>query len=505
MTMRASESIWLDTAEPTAHPSLDHDLEVDVAVLGGGIAGITTAFLLKRQGARVAVLERGVVCGGATGFTTAKASALQQTALSQVARVNGTDAAAAYAEATLQAIEWMAELVEAEGIECDWERLPAFTYAADEQQLATVEQEAEAARRAGLPVTLTTETPLPFPVAGAVRLENQAQFHPVRYVRALAERVAGEGSHVFEATGVTGVDEGSPYRVRTEAGASVSARDVVVTTNYPLLDRGGFFARMEATRSYLIAARARGPVPEGMLITAGQPTRSLRPYRSNGETWLLMGGEGHVTGASDARPARYEALDEFARRHWDLEPETPYRFSTQDAKTADELPYAGAYMPRASHLWVAGGFRKWGMTNATISAQLLADRIAGRPNPYADLLNPSRVTLRAAPQLAQIQAHVGRHFVGDRILPARAGSSAEIPAGEARVVRSGIGKVGVYRDEQGDLHGVSLRCTHLGCLVRWNDAERSWDCPCHGSRFDVDGTVLAGPAVSPLEPRQPPE
>jgi glycine/D-amino acid oxidase-like deaminating enzyme/nitrite reductase/ring-hydroxylating ferredoxin subunit len=497
VSLRGAESIWLATADGASFPALDQDVQVDVAIVGAGITGITTALLLKRLGATVAVIERASVAVGATGHTTAKITALQGTRLSDIRSKHGVEGAAAYAEATVDAITRIASLVADEGLDCDFERRDAFTYAGDERQVASVEQEADAAREAGLPVELTTDTGLPWEVPAAVRLAAQAQFQPVSYTRGLAQRVAGDGSHVFESTQVTGVHEGGPCRVETAGGGTVTAERVVVATNYPLLDRGLFFARLEATRSYCVALPVRGDVPQGMLITAGQPTRSLRTFGEH----LIVGGEGHRTGAADARPERYQALVEFALRHFDVGPPAPYRWSTQDGMPVDALPYIGPYTPGSKRLFVAAGFMKWGMTNATIAATVLTDLMAERDNPYAARFDPNRVSLRGLPKTAKLNLHAGRELIGERLTPADASSADEVPAGEARVVRSGAGKIGVFRDEAGGVHGVSLRCTHLGCLVRFNDAERSWDCPCHGSRFDVDGAVLAGPATRPLEPR----
>jgi Rieske Fe-S protein len=283
--------------------------------------------------------------------------------------------------------------------------------------------------------------------------------------------------------------------VRTGAG-TVSAGRVVVATHYPFLDRGLFFARLEVQRSYCIAARIRGPLPQGMSISAGSPTRSVRSYGD----LLILGGEGHTTGSGAATPERYRRLEAFAREHWDVDAVT-HRWSAQDPVPYDHLPLIGPYSPLSSRLYVATGFMKWGLTGATMAAAVLSDLLAGRENEWAGRFDPNRVSLRSAPQLAQLNAKVGVHFVGDRLLPARTGSPDDVPAGEARVVRDGLGKTGVYRDEAGAVHAVSLRCTHLGCLLRFNQAETSWDCPCHGSRFDVDGNVLEGPAVHPLERR----
>ncbi len=495
-TVSAAESLWLDTASPATYPAPRDDVRVDVAVLGGGITGLTTALLLKREGARVAVLEAARVGSGVTGCNTGKVTALQSTILSTIRSRHGPEKAKVYAEASLAAVELVAELSADEGIECDLERRPAFTYAADNTEIEAVEQEAEAAGEAGLGTRLVDSIDLPYPVAGAVRLDDQVEFQPTRYARGLAAAVDGDGSHVLEETRALSVETGSPCRVHT-SGATVTAGQVVDATHYPLLDRGLYFARLEPTRSYCIAARIRGAPPQGLSISAGSTTRSLRSYGD----LLIVGGEGHETGAEEASRARYDRLEQFARRHWDVEAIT-HRWSAQDPTPYDDLPVIGRYGPRSTRLFVAAGFMKWGLTGGTLAAILLRDLLGGRDHLWSSTFDPSRVTLRAAPRLAQLNAKVAFDFIGDRVRPVQTGSQEDVPRGEARVVRDESGKTGVYRDESGGVHAVSLRCTHLGCLLRFNAAERSWDCPCHGSRFDVDGAVLEGPATRPLERKQ---
>jgi glycine/D-amino acid oxidase-like deaminating enzyme/nitrite reductase/ring-hydroxylating ferredoxin subunit len=492
-TTSAAESLWLEAPQPRSYPALEGGLEVDVAVLGGGIAGLTTALLVKREGARVAVLEAARVGCGATGCNTAKVTALQSTILSTIRSRHGDEAAAVYAEASLAGVEQVAALAGEEGIDCDLGRRPAFTYAAEEGELASVQQEAEAAERAGLPVKLTDDVDLPFPVAGAVRLDDQVEFHPAAYARGLAAAIDGDGSVVLEGTRALAVDGGPPCRVRT-AGGTVTAEQIVDATHYPLLDRGLFFARLKPQRSYCIAARVSETPPQGMSISAGGTTRSVRSYGD----LLIVGGEGHEAGASTATPERFRRLEEFARRHWTVAAVT-HRWSAQDPVPYDHLPVVGRYGPRSSRLYVASGFMKWGLSGGTFAAMVLRDLIAGRDDPWAARFDPNRVSLRSAPELVQLNAKTGLHFLGDRVVPAQESSADDVPAGEGRVVRDGLGKTGVYRDEAGALHAVSLRCTHLGCILRFNSAERSWDCPCHGSRFDVDGAVLEGPATKPLE------
>jgi glycine/D-amino acid oxidase-like deaminating enzyme/nitrite reductase/ring-hydroxylating ferredoxin subunit len=496
VTTTSAHSLWLSTGQGARYPALSKDASVDVAILGGGIAGLTTALLLKKEGARVAVIEAARVGSGVTGCTTAKVSALQATIYSKIRSRHGQEAAAVYADASLAGVEQVAAHVHVEGIECALERRPAVTYAADHEQVDAVEKEAEAASQAGLGAVLTDSIDLPFSVHRALRLADQLQLHPVLYVQGLAAAVDGESSMVVEDTRALDVEGGTPWRIRTTRG-TITADQVVVATHYPMLDRGLYFARLKAQRSYCIAARVRGALPESMSITAGAPTRSVRSF----EDLLIAGGEGHETGARAARPERYERLERFAREHWDVA-SIEYRWSAQDPMPYDHLPVIGPYAPLSSRLFVASGFMKWGLSTATFAAMILSDLVAGRDNPWAARFSPNRLSLRSAPELARMNAKVGAEFFVDRLLPG-AGSVEGIPRGEARVVRDGLGKKGVYRDDRGDLHAVSLRCSHLGCLVRFNAAERSWDCPCHGSRFDVDGAVLEGPAVDPLQPRDP--
>jgi glycine/D-amino acid oxidase-like deaminating enzyme/nitrite reductase/ring-hydroxylating ferredoxin subunit len=495
-TTTERESLWLAAAGAAVdYPALDGDVTADVAVVGAGITGLTTALLLTRAGLRVAVLDADRVAHGASGNNTAKVSALQATVYSGLVRRHGVAAAAGYADASLAGVEAMADIVEREGIDCDLRRRPAFTYAFEESERAGVTAELEAAERAGLPV-VAEDPDLPFPVFGSVRLDNQLAVHPVRYLRGLAAAVARDGGLVFEHSRVLDVRAGSTARVSTGQG-TVHAEHVVIATHAPLLDRGAYFARLEAVRSYCVAARLRsGEPPVGLAISAGDPAWSIA---SAGEL-LIVGGQGHPAGERGVDGQKYAALESFARRHWDVA-EITHRWSAQDLVAYDDLPMIGSYLPGGRGLYVASGYRKWGLATATAAAMLLTDTITGRTSQWADLFNPHRLSLRSAPRLARLNAKAAVHLVVDRLRPAEVSDPAEIPPGEARELRTGLTRTGVYRDNDGTLHGVSLRCTHLGCLVRFNAAETSWDCPCHGSRFDVDGTVLEGPAARPLPRR----
>jgi glycine/D-amino acid oxidase-like deaminating enzyme/nitrite reductase/ring-hydroxylating ferredoxin subunit len=495
-TTTAAQSLWLAALPATTYPPPSDERAFDVLVLGGGITGLTTALLLKRRGARVAVVEAGRVGAGVSGNNTAKVTALQSTVLTSIGRTRGAEVADEYAARSRAAVELVAELSSAEGVDCDLERRDAFTVAVRDAELADVEREYEAARRAGLPVEMTAAVDLPYPVAGAVRLPDQVAFHPVKYVSGLAAAVDGDGCRVFERTRALRVTEGRPVQIETTRGALTGDR-VVVATHYPIWDRGLYFARMESSRSYCVAARVRGEPARGMSITTGADTWS---YRSAGDLMIVLGA-GHPTGARGVDHSCYTAVEEHLRERWDVE-QVVHRWSAQDPMPYDHTPMIGSYTPGNTRMYVASGFAKWGLTGGTMAAAILSEQLTGGPG--TDVFSPHRLSPRGLPQLARINAKAGVDLVGDRLMPGQISSAADLAPDSAGVVRSGVDRTGVYRDPDGGLHAVSMRCTHLGCLVRFNAAEKSWDCPCHGSRFDVDGEVLEGPAVRPLSRRNPP-
>ena len=492
-----TDSLWLDTTGPRAeYPPLDGDRRVDVAVVGAGITGMTAALLLARAGRSVAVVDQHVVAGGTTGHSTAKVTSQHGLTYALLRLTHGRDAARTYAEAMEAAKERIAGLV-GEGVDCAFRRRAAYLYGSAGWQRRLLEREAGAAADAGLPATFVESTPLPYDVHGAVRFDDQAEFDPRAYVAGLARLLVEAGGEVFEHTRAHQVHEGEPCRVETERG-TVTAGDVVVATLIPFLDRGGFFARAFPNRSYVVTARIAGPPPDGMFINAGSPTRSLRAHGD----LLLVGGEGHHVGSGKAQPERYDALIEFARRHWDVQ-SIEHRWSAQDYSPADQVPYAGRLHPRSDHVYVATGLRKWGITAGTAAAELITDDILGRENDRARLFSSTRVRPQEGPRLVLENSRVGFHFFADRIKQRGSRPIEELRPGEGDIVSAEGEKVAGYRDDEGALHAVSSRCTHLGCQVVWNAAERTWDCPCHGSRFAVDGEVLNGPAVDRLEPRGP--
>jgi glycine/D-amino acid oxidase-like deaminating enzyme len=443
-------SLWLQGRERVERPPLTEDLSADVVVVGAGIVGLTTALLLEREGASVVVLEMRHVAAGATGYNTAKLTSLHGLTYSSLVSKHGREMARTYGEANEAGLARVFELADELGIDCDLLRKPNYTYTEDAAEAGKLRDEAELARELGLPASYVEETDLPFAVAAAVRFEDQAEFHPVRYVDGIA---AALRAPIHESTRVTGAGSG---RVDTAGGAQVRAQHTVVATHLSFLDRGLYFARCHPERSYVVAGRVSDP-PAGMYISTESPSHSIRAHGD----WLLVGGESHKTGQADAAE-RYERLARWARERFGLEPEL--RWATQDQMPVDNVPYVGRHDPVSSDLWVATGFKKWGLAMGTAAAELLAARVRGRDHAWAELFDPQRIRARAsAPSFVKENANVALRFAGDR------------------VTKRG-----------------NPRCTHLGCLLDWNDAEETWDCPCHGSRFAASGEVLEGPAVRPL-------
>ncbi|MER6976583.1 FAD-dependent oxidoreductase [Streptomyces carpinensis] len=502
--LRVTGSYWVETAPgPPPRPPLAEDLDVDVVVIGAGMAGLSTAYELTRAGLGVAVLEARRVAEGVTGHTTAKLTALHTLIYDKLRRTRDAEAARLYARSQSEAIEHAEALVDELDIECEWEPRSAYTYVRDPDRVAELRAEAEAAREAGLPASFVTETGLPFPVAGAVRVAGQAQFHPRRYLLALTADLVRRGGRVHEDTVVCGLAEGEPCRVTTATGATVRARHVVVATHYPIFDRALLFARLSPRRELVVAGPIEaGRDPEGMYITPEEGVRSVRtaPYGEDGQRLLVVTGEHFTPGSADTA-ARFDRLAGWAREHFpgvDL----VHSWATQDIDPTDTVPMVGLMHAGARNTYVATGFGGWGLSGGMMAGRLLTALITGQECAWRELYDPRRLrtAVRQAPTFLKTQAEVARHFVGDRLRPAPPVEA--IPPGGGAVVRAGVDHCAVHRDDEGNLHSLSARCTHLGCLVSFNSAERAWECPCHGSRFDTDGRVLQGPATKPLERRE---
>ena len=443
------------------------------------------------------LLEAERILQGVTGRTTAEVSALPELIYSRLISRFGREKARQYGEANLAAIDLIERLVAELRIDCDFARLPFYTFARSEGTLKQVQEEAEAAQGLGLPASFVEALPaFPVEAKGAVRFERMARFHPLRYLLALAASIPGGGSAVCELSRVTGLEEGEPCTVTT-AGGTVKAREVVIATHYPILSEAGFyFARLHAERHYVLAFTSEHRFPQAMLCSAERGGFSYRSTPFEGGELILIDNGSHKTGEGGDTRGHYRGLADHVRAVFPGS-RIRYHWSAQGIYTLDGVPYIGTITPGSKHLFTATGFQAWGMANGTAAALILSDLIRTGSSPWAPVFDPHRYkpVASAAPLLSQagtvIKAFVARRLVGRRFAP--------LEAGDGKVVRSGKRTVGVHKAPDGRLRAVDVSCTHMHCILGFNRAEQSWDCPCHGSRFDLEGKVLHAPAVTDLE------
>jgi glycine/D-amino acid oxidase-like deaminating enzyme/nitrite reductase/ring-hydroxylating ferredoxin subunit len=491
-------SVWLKSPPSPRYPSLRGDVTVDVAIIGGGITGITAARLLENRGRRVAVIEARRIGKGETEKTTAHLTEALDTRYHALISKFGIEGARLAAEGQRMAIGTIAKFTERLSIPCDFRRVPGFLFAERREELDELEREAAATKRAGVLTVLTDEVPLPFPTIRGLRFEDQATFHPRVYLQALAEAFAAAGGQIFEETQVSDIEDGEPCRVITDRGV-VTAGEVIVATNAPISTRVLLHTKLAAYRSYAIAVEM--PMGfDGLYWDLADPYHYVRYQQVDEHSYLIAGGEDHKVGELDDTTVPFQRLEQYLRTHFMRTPAaTDLRWSGQIIEPADGLPYVGTN-PGSDHVYVATGYSGNGMTNGTLAALVLADQIHGEKTRWDDLLDATRwKPVASAKAFVTENATFPKQLIKDRLPAPGAEALAAIPAGEGQVLSLGGERLAVYRNFNGELGAVSPVCTHLGCHVQWNNAEKSWDCPCHGSRFDPHGRVLNGPAVSALE------
>jgi glycine/D-amino acid oxidase-like deaminating enzyme/nitrite reductase/ring-hydroxylating ferredoxin subunit len=498
-----TRSPWMTDA-PDARPALGGDMVADVCVVGAGLAGLTSAYLLAREGRSVVLLDMDRIGGQETARTTAHLSDVLDEGLVELEWLHGWERASHAVAGHRAAIDRIEKIARAEEIDCDFERLDGYLFEAPGDDTVDLTEELDAAHRLGLADAERVADLGAFGLAGrpGIRFPSQAQFHPLRYAAGLARALERNGGRLFGDTRVTGIESrGDAVRVTTASGNVVNAAAAVCATNTPFTTRVALHAKQAAYRTYALGARVpSGTIPRALLWDTGDPYHYVRlhPSPDGGDEILIAGGEDHKTGQDGDPGMRFDRLEAWIRG---LVPElgaVAFRWSGQVLEPMDGLAFLGR-SPGEDHVYVVTGDSGQGMTHATLGATIVADQIAGRDNPWSELFDPDRVTIQAAGAFLEENMDAARRYA-DWVTPGQEPDPDAIPRGQGAVIRRGLSKVAVHRRKDGQLCERSAVCPHLGCIVAWNPVEHTWDCPCHGSRFAADGRLIHGPAISDLTP-----
>jgi glycine/D-amino acid oxidase-like deaminating enzyme/nitrite reductase/ring-hydroxylating ferredoxin subunit len=500
-------SLWLLGGSFPDCPTLDKDRNADVCVVGAGISGLTTAYLLLREGKSVVVVSEGAPGDGQTGRTSAHlVSAIDDRFYDLIDRHGEESAQLAY-RSHAAAIDRIEQIVGDENIDCDFARVDGYLFLHDNDKPETLDRELDAARRIGVdPVEKVARAPVLFDTGPCLRFGRQGIFHPLKYLAALAGAIRQRGGEIYcgqRAIDVQPCNGGEACSVKLVSDRMLRARNVVVATNTPapIQTWAGIYTKQVSYRTYVIGLRVpRGSVPGNLYWDTGWPYHYIRVDMTAEPVYdvVLVGGEDHKVGQFPAGDP-FERLERWARARFASVVDVPWRWSGQTQEPVDGLAYIGKAPLKADHVYVATGDSGMGLTHGTIAGMLLTDLIVGRPNAWAELYDPSRKPTKALGEFISQNLNAAATFK-DYVTRGEVSSEDEIAPGCGAVVRSGLTKLAVYRDEHGDLHRRSAICTHLGCIVQWNPIEKSWDCPCHGSRFGTDGQPLIGPATAPIKP-----
>jgi glycine/D-amino acid oxidase-like deaminating enzyme/nitrite reductase/ring-hydroxylating ferredoxin subunit len=502
-------SVWMGTTEVPQFQPLTQDVRANVCIVGAGIAGMTTAYLLARAGRAVVLIDDGPIGGGETSRTTAHLTAALDDRYYNIAKLHGDEGARLAAESHMSAIHRIETIASMEDIDCDFQRVEGYLFLGGNDQRKELERELEATHRAGINDTqLVDRIPFDFWDSGpALRFPRQATFHPIKYLKGLARAILRDGGKIYTGVHAEKIEDGEPARVTTSEGYVIGADNVVMCTNTPVNDWLIIHSKQAAYRTFAIGAQIpRGSVPHGLYWDTPHPYHYVRIQQGEDSAGreldhdiLIVGGEDHKTGQANDADERFLRLEQWTRERFPMIGSVQYRWSGQVMEPVDYMAYIGRNPGGDEHIYIATGDSGNGMTHGTIAGIILNELIQGRKHQWAKLYDPSRVKLRATPEYLKENINVAEQYK-DWFTSGDAGSIEEIKPGEGAVLGTGRGKIAVYRDENGGVHRLSAVCTHLYCIVHWNGTEKTWDCPCHGSRFDPYGKVVNGPAIVGLSP-----
>lgn len=505
----STQSLWKHTIEQgqleqgkgvegaTLFPPLQSSLTVDVAIVGAGITGLTTGLLLQQAGYSVAIVDAHPIGYGVTGFNSGHlTSVLLDTHYSNLISNFGSDAITQISAALQESILRIEQLILDHRIDCEFKRISGYLYAERAEQVADFQREIDLMNQGGVHFSRTSHVPLPFSIEEAIRVPDQARIHPLKYVQGLSCAFVAQGGKIFENSRIQEVSSGgsvSTHCLKSEAG-ELFANDVVIATHTPIGFRPSLQTRLEALRSYIIGIRTTDPIEDALFWDRDEPYHYIREAMDEKGRLLIIGGEDHRTGEKRDTESCFQQLEEYARRRFHVQ-SIDYHWSAQLYNPADGLPYIG----KIAGTYVATGYSGEGLTFGTLAAQIITDQIQGISNTCGDILNPMRAKpIASASQFLADNINTISHFVKDRLNKPEVESDQDIAPGEGRLCEVNGQKVAVYHSPDGVKHFLSPVCTHLRCIVSWNDAEKSWDCPCHGGRYDATGKVLNGPPVEDL-------
>lgn len=494
-----SRSYWRENIQFPTFSALQDDIKADVAIVGAGLTGITAAYLLAKEGKHVALIEADTVLNGTTGHTSAKITAQHGIIYDELIKNAGKNNARLYYEANANALEFMTDTIDELEIDCDYQKQDAYIYATTAMAKDKIMNEASAYQKLGIPGTTVDELPIPLAIKKGLMMPDQAQFHPLKYTKKLMDEVIRLNGKIYEHTTAVNVETGDNPTVLTRNNCRIQAEYILQCTHFPFYEGYGLYStRIYAERSYILAAKPRKPFPGGMYISADDDTRSLRSIRIDDEDMILIVGAGHKTGQGKNTMEYYRTLESFGEQTFGIE-SIPFRWSAQDLTSVDKIPYVGPLTTENPTILIATGYRKWGMTNSTAAALLLRDVILERKNNYKQVYMPSR--FHPNPSIKNFlkeNSNVAAQLIKGKLGAAHTDAD-DLEPNEGAITTIKGQRKGIFKNENGDVFTVDTTCTHVGCEVNWNQAEKTWDCPCHGSRFSYTGEVIEGPAEKPLK------
>lgn len=497
-----STSLWYESVTMPHFSTMTEDISVDVCVVGGGIAGLTSAYLLLKEGKKVCILENGELCSGQTGRTTAHFSTALDDRYFNLEKYHGMDGAQLAATSHSQAIDLVIGIIQNEQIDCDLEIIDGYLFAADDERNNVLRTELKACHRAGLDdVEFLERSPLVSFYSGpCLRFPKQMKLHPLKYLKALTQAIVNAGGEIYTHTHVVSAQGGEKTETKTKRGFTVTSHSIIMATNTPINDRVVIHTKQSAYRSYVLGFLIpKGSVQNALYWDTLDPYHYIRiDQATETDDMLIVGGADHKTGQTDDAEENFKTLETWVRNRFPMAKNIVHQWSGQVMEPVDGLAYLGRNPMDEDNVYIITGDSGNGMTHCTIGAMLITDLIMGRQNPWSDLYSPNRISLRAAPEFIKENANVMAQY--SEWLEAKSMPDFDhIAANEGVVLRHGLKIVAAYKNEVGEIKFISAACPHLGGMVHWNNVEKSWDCPCHGSRFNAYGKVIEGPALTDLE------